>query len=139
MDTLYFENEHVTISWDAVTPCVVVAWHDFMTDADLIFGLEKAMEVLKLHHPRNWLTDARKMKVFSLAFQEYVETEYNPAAMAQGIRRIGLIVAESALAQLALNRMTRDLRDTGLEIAYFDRVEDAKAWFRTPYPTPPES
>jgi hypothetical protein len=126
---VYFENTHATIRWDEEDRIASIEWHGFADGEDYRRLLNMLLELLEQKSASRILADSRKAKVVTPADQEWVSSTWSPRANKAGLRSVALLVPESMVAKMSLERMrVRYMASTGGRVQYFTDAEDAKKW-----------
>lgn len=133
MDNLYFETDYVKISWDSELQAVFSEWHGYSGGGagKVQTGYAKICELADQHKSKKWLSDVRKLKVIDPADQDWVTHIGHNSMVKAGIRYVGIVVPQSAIASSSLNRVLNRVGDVDLEFTNHATLEEAKAWLNS--------
>jgi len=131
-DNVYFAAPGVaTVRWDPADELVLVEWEGWSDSAEFSALLEAEIRALADHHGAHLLADCRRQRVLSIADQQK-DKEWLPRAVAAGLRRFAIVVPTSGLAKTNVKDRLSNVPSATLEIAYFDGVDEARAWLAGP-------
>ena len=123
--------------WDAACDAVHVDWQGWADSAEFVALNEAGLSALREHRSSRWLADCRNLKTIKLADQEWVDRDWFPRALAAGLRRMALVIANSKLAQMNIEQILSRIPGTKLDVAYFATEVMARDWLmRQPTATP---
>ena len=127
---IHYDAPHITILWDETSKCVVLEWRGFVHGEMAYDALNRGIDLLKAKGAKRWLGDMRKLKVWGEEEMKWINEDWFPRAFDGGLRRLAYVIPESALAQMALKRMMRKVKDGVCETAYFSDPDEARRWLR---------
>ena len=116
-----------SVRWEPEGELVVVEWEGWSDSVEFAALLAAEIQALTKHRGSRLLADCRRQKVLSPADQDR-DTQWLPRAVAAGLKRFAIVVPASGLATTNLRDRLGTEPGTTLEIAYFDGVDEAKAW-----------
>ena len=125
---LYWSADFLDVFWDDSCQCAKMVWKKFVQGEDFRSGLNKGLNLIMEKKAYRWLADLRNMQVLSIADQAWSNENWFPRAVSGGIRRMAIIYPSSALAKVGVKNIMNKVGEINIETAYFDSVEDAKAW-----------
>jgi hypothetical protein len=130
---VYFQESFVKISWDEDAQAVVIEWLGPARGENLKIGLNAGLKLLAEKNKGKWLADTKKLGVFGKTDEEWANTDWLPRAVTAGLRKMAFVIPESALGRMTLDAVIRNStrEGLGLESAFFDNLEDARAWLRS--------
>ena len=73
--------------------------------------------------------DTTKLKVIKQETQQWIENDWFPRAMQQGIRFMAFVVPEDVLGKMSTQRVNQ--KSGGIEIQYVSSLMQAKSWITT--------
>lgn len=118
---------------DESVPCVITQWHCFANKTDFIVLQGAALQYYEQHssltQPWGWVGDVRHMGALPEETQRWLQEEFNPRALAAGLREVSVVVAETIFGQIATQRYAQQTasRMATLGVTYYASVEEAKA------------
>jgi hypothetical protein len=127
---VYHQASFVTIGWDEDTGCVVSELKGYAAGQEYRNAVEKGLELLIQKKSDKWLGDMRKGTVMSQEDAQWAQQDWRPRAAEAGLKWTALVLSESALQQMQLDRMHR-VEKSLIETAYFTDVDEAKAWLQS--------
>jgi hypothetical protein len=133
-------SEHVILATpygtalaDASVPCVITQWHSFANKTEFIALQGAALAYFEQHstpdQPWGWVGDVRHMGAIPEEAQRWLQDEFNPRALAAGLRVVSVVVAESIFGKIATQRYAQQTATTAatLGVTYYNSLADAKA------------
>ena len=131
MERLY-EDTNIEIRLDSINKCIEYSWKDFVPSKDYIDLLEKVYHYSIQHECDKNLVDMRNMKVIPEDVLEWMQTDWLPRMLQEGIVKFALINTKSIIASMTVGRVVDGVREIGsekgLKNAFFDELEGARAW-----------
>jgi hypothetical protein len=121
-----YETTKVRFSFDPATRCVFGEWKGFASGDEYRQALEAGLALLAQHRTSRWCADLREFKTATADDQRWTDTEWFPRAVKAGMRRLAVVLPESVIAQLAVQRQVTQVGD--VESRFFASVPEAKAW-----------
>lgn len=121
---------------DETVPCVITQWHGFANKTEFMALQGAALAYFEQHstpeQPWGWVGDVRRMGAIPEEAQRWLQDEFNPRAIAAGLRTVSVVVAESIFGKIATQRYAQQTRTQAatLGVAYFASLEEAKAGAR---------
>jgi hypothetical protein len=130
------EETYGTIEYDPSVPSITASFTGFMSTEQFKAFLEKGLKFLiekkKNHKHLLWLADTSKHAVQPDKDVQWVADEWNPRALAAGIRHVAFVLPEKAFAVRSVqNYKEKSKEQTEMTVQFFGKLEDAKEWFRT--------
>ena len=122
----------LTIHWDEGNDCVWMEWKQFVKGKEFREGLDEGLGLLKEKGATRWLADTRKLSVLDMEDQDWTIVHWFPRAIRAGLERMAIVRPTKAVAMMSVNDVMRKADLRGLAVAYFDSLEDARAWIRQP-------
>lgn len=118
---------------DESVPCVITQWHSFANKTEFIALQGAALAYFEQHStpakPWGWVGDVRHMGAIPEEAQRWLQDEFNPRALAAGLRVVSVVVAESIFGKIATQRYvqqtTTKLAELG--VSYYASLAEAKA------------
>jgi hypothetical protein len=127
-DNVYFNAPGVaSVRWEPKTDLVFVEWEGWSDSAEFAALLAAEIRALADHRCSRLLADCRRQKVLNLADQDR-DREWVPRATAAGLKRFAIVLPTSGLATMNVKERLSKAPGSPLEIAYFESVDDARAW-----------
>lgn len=118
---------------DSIVPCVITQWHQFANKTDFIALQGAALTYFEQHstlrQPWGWVGDVRRMGAIPEEAQRWLQDEFNPRALAAGLRMVSVVVAENVFGQIATQRYEQQTatKAAALGLTYYPSLEAAKA------------
>ena len=91
-------------------------------------SLEASLVAIKKHRASRGLVDSRYQKAVPQPDQDWVNRDWFPRALAAGLRRLALVIPESALAMMSIEDVLSRVRGTMLHVEYFATAAQARTW-----------
>lgn len=121
---------------DEAVPCVVTQWHGFANKTEFIALQGAALAYFEQHStpakPWGWVGDVRRMGAIPEEAQRWLQEEFNPRAIAAGLRVVSVVVAEGIFGKIATQRYAEQTQTQAatLGLTYYGSLEEAKAGAR---------
>ncbi|MHB8686031.1 MAG: STAS/SEC14 domain-containing protein [Candidatus Dormibacteraceae bacterium] len=126
---VYFNAPGVaTVRWDLNGELVLVEWEGWADSAEFTALLAAEIRALSEHGGSRLLADCRHQKVLKPGDQDSADREWLPKALAAGLKRFAIVLPTSVLAAMNLQDRLGKVPSTTLDIAYFNGVDEARAW-----------
>jgi hypothetical protein len=137
-DQVIFSEPYGTVLVDASVPCVITQWHAFANATEFIALQEFALKYFEVHsspaRPWGWVGDVRQMGAIPAKAQAWLLADFNPRAMAAGLREVSVVLAETIFGQLATQTYAQNTRQARsayeLSTRFYDSLETAKVGAR---------
>ena len=126
---VYFKTPGVaSVRWDPTARLVLVEWEGWADSAEFAALLDAEVRALSEHRASRLLADCKRQKVLRPEDQERADKEWLPRALAAGLKRFAIVLPTSVLAAMNLQDRLGRVPSTTIDIAYFDGVDEARAW-----------
>lgn len=131
-----------SLYFDPELPGSYAIWHGFAASADFRAICMRSLELSREKRIYKSISDARNMRVISLADQRWLAEEFLPLAMDLGISSkyySGTIMPQDFFGRQSLDSVTEQVydvmaaqyKDVQSFTRYFDNYDDARAWLLT--------
>ena len=128
-DGVYFSTAGVaSVRWDEDDQLVLVEWEGWANSSEFAALLDAELRALEQHKGSRILADCRRQRVLNPADQEQANREWLPRALRIGLKRFGIVVPASVVADMNLRDSMEKASGAGLEVEYFATVEEARDW-----------
>jgi len=128
-DGVYYSVPGIaSVRWDDPNGTVSVEWDGWANSAEFKALLDAEVKALRDHKCSTLLADCRRQRVLNLADQERANREWLPEVLAAGLKRFAIVLPESETAAAHLRERLSTV--TGMEIGYFNAVDDARSWLK---------
>jgi hypothetical protein len=128
-DDVFFNRPGVAIvKWDPGLQAVSTEWQGWADRSEFLAVLDASLAAIKRHHASRGLVDSLKQEALSPPDQDWVNQDWFPRALAAGLRRLALVIPESALVMMSIEDVLSRVRGTMLDVAYFATVAEARTW-----------
>jgi hypothetical protein len=133
-DEVIFSQSYGRVLVDASVPCVITQWLAFANATEFIAMQGFALEYFEAHstpaRPWGWVGDVRQMSAIPDKAQQWLLTDFNPRALAAGLREVNVVLAVSIFGQLATQRYAQETRQADSErtlgTSFSDSMDGAK-------------
>jgi hypothetical protein len=118
---------------DSAIPCVITHWHGFANKTEFMALQGAALAYFEQHstasNPWGWVGDVRQMGAIPEEAQRWLQDEFNPRALAAGLRVVSVVVAETIFGRIATQRYEQQTatRAATLGVVYYTSLAEAKA------------
>ncbi len=134
MSTL-FESAYVAISWESDINALLFQYKQFVKGEPWRQAMDKLIELATRKQATSWLVDMRAQKVFDEDDERYLQKQLMPRFLKIGLRRIAIVMSDTAIARLGANRVVREAESRAkvesnekVDTAYFATIEEARAY-----------
>jgi SpoIIAA-like len=127
-DVYFYAAGVASVRWDEKGELVVVAWEGWADSAEFAALLDAEVRALREHRSSRLLADCRRQKVLRPDDQERADKEWLPRALAAGLKRFAIVLPTSLLATMNVQDRLGKVPSATLDIAYFEEVDEARAW-----------
>jgi hypothetical protein len=134
MSTL-FESAYIAIRWESDINALFVEYKQFVQGEPWRKAMDKLIELATRKQATSWIVDMRAQKVFDEDDERYLQKQLMPRFAKIGIRRIAIVMSDTAMARLGANRVVREaesrmkgeLKET-VDTVSFATIEEARAY-----------
>ena len=127
----YFERPYGLVKWDTEYNGVYVKIKGFVQGEPFREILEKGLELFKAKKAVRWMVDLSEQRVSALADQEWIAKEFIPRCTAVGLVYNALVLPESMIAQMGVNRVHTIQKTGDIGPTSFFSVAEARRWLAT--------
>lgn len=130
---VYYEDSTLRVEWlDAEKWVKITRKEDIYVEGpDFVAGVEKTLELIRLHEAAKLLADYSNMRIINRPDQQYYIHDWSPRAYAAGLRHFGAVRPRIYAAQLSLQTILNEFGWAGISTAIFDNEEEAKDWLNS--------
>ena len=121
--------------WDPESQAVYTEWRGWANPTEFKAVLEAGLAALKEHRGSRGLSDTRLQRTIQQSDQQWIDRDWFPRAMAAGLKRVAIVVAQSVLVQMNIERVLKTAPSAQLEVEHFATVEAARQWLKEPSAT----
>ncbi len=133
MNTIYFQNQAVTITYEPEWELGTAQWQGFLSSAEFRDAVTKCLHLIEEYKLLRWLGDNRKMKVIRQTDQDWFVANALPRIQASTIRRHATVVSEDIFNKMAVEQMIKRAENPeALFLKEFDSKQMALAWLKQP-------
>jgi len=104
MERLY-EDRNIEIRLDSTNKCIEYSWKDFVPSKEYIELLEKVHHYSVQHKCDKNLVDMRNMKVIPEDVLEWMQSNWLPRMLQEGIVKFALINTKSIIASMTVGKV----------------------------------
>lgn len=126
----FFNEDFLEIHYNDEDKYVLMKWKGFVHGDSFRLGLNKGLELIVMKKSSRWLADLRNMKVLSLEDQEWSSNNWFPRAIEGGIRKMAIVLPQSALGKMGVKNVMNKVGDIKIETSYFPTIEEAEKWLK---------
>lgn len=135
-EQIIFQARYGVALADASVPCVTTQWQGFANAQEFIALQGAALTYFEQHaspaQPWGWVGDVRQMGAIPEQAQHWLQTVFNPRAIAAGLRVVSVVVAENVFGKIATQHYVQQTLATGAElgVSYYPSLAAAKVGAR---------
>ena len=127
-DSDYVNEPWLHMWWDSEHECLRSQWKAFANGAEIRASLMKALEAIRERHAVRYVSDTRKFKVIVQEDQKWVNDTWVPLAAAAGLKRCGVVTADTGLGKVTVEEVVAQVDDRGFLLHRFASVDAAMKW-----------
>ena len=128
-DEVFFNHPGVVVvKWDSTLQAVCTEWQGWADQTEFVDSLEAGLVAIRKHHAPRGLVDSLNQKALPQSDQDWVNRDWFPRALAAGLRKLAVVIPESALAMMSIEDVLSRVRGTLLHVEYFATVAEARTW-----------
>jgi len=128
MELLYNED-FLKIEYDQSCSCAFMHWGASPGPEQYREGNEKVLEALQIDDKSSLLIDLKALNIMmSLSDQVWTAKEWIPRVLEHKLEKLAIVIPESFISQIAIKSIYGGLPQEGVEIAFFETVEEAREW-----------
>ncbi|MCA9688594.1 MAG: STAS/SEC14 domain-containing protein [Myxococcales bacterium] len=128
---IYYDKPFLTLSWEADGNVVCAEWKDKVSSEPMREGLDVGLKLVTEKQSQRWLVDSRRLETIDPADVKWVNDNWMPRAVAAGLRSMAFVMAKKIVMQITMKSFIARINDRELRNAYFDNIEEARAWLRS--------
>lgn len=128
-----------TLSYDPSIPCSHMVWHGFASSQDFRAACLRAYELTRQHRLSKGISDARNLRIISLADQQWFLEEYLPMVLDLRISTnyySAVLMPKDFFGRQSIDTIADQVENVmehryqGIQITtrYFDNEAEARAW-----------
>lgn len=121
-------EETSSAHYDENIDAVIGKYVGFLTPLEFISVANKQLHIIKTRNLIKQLNDVKKMKVLKPEIQEYLNNEWFPKAQKAGLKYLAFVVPDDVFGNVSMNTVNRNANEFGIEIQYFNNMDNAKNW-----------
>ncbi|PJZ44539.1 methyl-accepting chemotaxis protein [Leptospira brenneri] len=123
---LQFRSEIGSIYYLKEKDLLEVVWTPNFSEEKYIEILNEALRIIEKHNIRKWLADTRRMGLVTRSAQEWVNVNWFPKASNSSLRKMAVVVPNSALAAISIDDQT--LKTGNVELKSVPSLEFGIEW-----------
>lgn len=125
---VYLDEPWLSISWDVDHLCIRAEWKGFASSAQFRAGTMQILKAIRARHAHRLISDNRRLEVVTTENQLWIRDTWTPAAVAEGLSRIAVVLAPRGLGRFASEQILSEIRHTSFVTRTFDSLADATEW-----------
>jgi len=126
------EDDLTQIRHDPAQNCIEWEVKAFVPSKELMEFFEKVYDYSNEYNCTKNLVDMTKMGVIPEDVQDWFQESWFPKMIKIGVKQFALINSKSVITKMSVEKMDKDIEfmkeKFGITTAYFDNMEDAKAY-----------
>ncbi|TGL20490.1 chemotaxis protein [Leptospira bourretii] len=123
---LQFRSDIGSIYYVKEKDLLEVVWTPNFSEDKYIEILNEALNIIHKYNIRKWLADTRRMGLVTRTAQEWVNVNWFPKASNSSLRKMAVVVPNSALAAISIDDQT--LKTGNVELKSVPSLESGIAW-----------
>ena len=118
----------LSIQWDGANRCVYAEWRGFANSGEFRAGLLGIIQALKDHNCGLLVSDNRRLEGVADQDQLWIRDTWTALAVAAGLRRIAVVVAQRGLGKIATQEILSQVGMKVFATRTFTTVSEATEW-----------
>lgn len=127
---IHVDEPHLTIHWDEDIGAVWMEWRHLVEGEPFRRGQDQGIEFLRQKKTHKWIADLRNLGPLTADDLKWSSDDWFPRAIGAGIRFMALVAPKKIVTKMAMKLTMSKINDERLVTAYFDNLEEARAWLR---------
>jgi len=122
------DDPWLSIQWDGGNGCLYVEWRGFANSSEFRASMLKIVDALRIHSSGLLVSDNRRLEGVADTDQLWIRDTWTPAAVAAGLRRIGVVVPQRGLGKIATEEILSQVGMKVFATRTFTTVSEATEW-----------
>ncbi len=131
METV-LDDKYIQIRVDKSKSRIEAEWKGFAPEEDYKDCLDKVYEFTCQHSCTKQITDMRQMKAIPEKANDWIQSDWFPRMVKQGVKKFALVNSSSAIAKLSVERADKGIEEkvgkSGIDTQYFEDIDSARGW-----------
>ena len=128
---MFYDSVFASVEWNIQVRVAVLTWKKFAFGHDFREPCQKALELAIDKKAQRWYSDTTLLGVLKKEDAQWFIDEIVKGMLTHGITKQALVVPESAISKLSLNRAANMAEIKGLETNFFDNSKAALEWLQS--------
>lgn len=120
-----------SVEYDVDLPGIVMTWKGYATSAMFRAANEQVLNVIAERRAKRLLGDITEFVLIGAEDQAWLNEDWLPRAMEQGLRVCALVTPNFYFNRVAVDNVVKKLDPAHLQVAYFATKEEAAAWLKS--------
>lgn len=125
---MYFNSEFASVEWIEDAEVAALSWHKFASGEDFRLPCRKALALALEKGAVTWFSDTTKIGAVLDEDGSWFVEEIVAELLSNGITQQILVIPDSVIAKMTLNKAADSADDTGFKTKYFSNFSEAMAW-----------
>lgn len=122
------DDPWLSIQWDGAHRCVYAEWRGFANSLEFRASMLKIVDALRDHSTGLLVSDNRRLEGVADQDQLWIRDTWTPLAVAAGLRRIGVVLAQRGLGKIATQEILSQVGMKVFATRTFSTVSEATEW-----------
>lgn len=128
---MYFDSDCASVEYNEEAGVAELTWKNFGKGDNFRIPCLKTLELLKEKKARFWFSNTEKLPTMAPEDAQWFIETMVPAILEAGVKEQALVVPESVISKLTLNKATALVDERGLKTHYFKTREEALEWLKS--------
>jgi hypothetical protein len=125
---MHYESEFATVRYDDESDVVVARMDEFAEGEAFREYMNAIVDAAEANGTSRVLSDTTDQPTLNEDDKVWAATEWSSEAERRGVEHVGMVVPESALAQMSVESILEQTPDDGIDRDVFDSVDEAREW-----------
>lgn len=127
---LYYDKRWMTVRFDESAQAVLQEWKGYAEGEEYRSGLDVLIDLMRQKNSCRLLADCRQLGPIAQVDQHWTRQDWEPRAVAAGLRFVAIVSPKAAVARLSIKQMVAKVNNIEVTTNHFDDLESARAWLR---------
>jgi hypothetical protein len=128
LEDVHSDEAWLSIRWDHQHECVNAEFKSFATSSEFRTSTLKIIEAVRAWNAASLVSDNRRLEGITNQDQLWLRDTWMPLAVAAGLKRIAVVLANRGLGKLASEAVIGKFGETAFTTRTFDSLSDALSW-----------
>ncbi|MBI9055213.1 MAG: hypothetical protein JEY96_15425 [Bacteroidales bacterium] len=125
---ILFDQDYCKIYFVPSHNCILIKWFEFPHSSDFRFACNFVIELMIRYNTGKLFTDNTDAKVFSVADQKWLNSEWLPKAIEAGYSCSATVMNDDIFIKTAINKIANNRDSNSIKTKVFTNEVEALSW-----------